>query len=353
MLASSLASFLRQRSSMPLRSAAAITARSPRLRARRMPHSSKASRTPATRNFSSSAAILSAPPHRARKRASPSASSSLPPGKTSAPEKESIAWWRTTMKTSRAELGSPGTEGRSSRTVVAGRGTGTFFCCSVMHRLSHSLSDTANGRVYPAERPFRREKETMSVTSNSPVPNSLGEGLKALHAKWGWIVALGIIFMIAGVIALGSVVMATVSAIYVIGIMMIMAGVTEIATAFSVKDWGRFALWMLLGLLYVAAGVICFFRPFEAAAIVTLMLGIALMIGGVVRGFLAWSVREAGKPWGWVAVSALITLLLGIIIIAKWPYSSAYTLGIFLGIDLIFIGSSWLGIGLALKKRAA
>ena len=185
----------------------------------------------------------------------------------------------------------------------------------------------------------------MSVTSNSPAPNSLGEGLKALHAKWGWIVALGIIFMIAGVIALGSVVMATVSAIYVIGIMMIMAGATEIVTAFSVKDWGKFALWLLLGLLYV--------RPFEAAAIVTLMLGIALMIGGVVRGFLAWSVREAGKPWGWVAVSALVTLLLGVIIIAKWPYSSAYTLGIFLGIDLIFIGSSWLGIGLALKKRAA
>src|SRR6266508_3265289 len=240
------------------------------------------------------------------------------------------------MKTSSGEVPSPGTEGRTSRTVVAGRATGTFFCCSVMHRLSHSLSDTANGRVYPAERPFRREKETMSVTSNSPAPNSLGEGLKALHAKWGWIVALGIIFMIAGVIALGSVVMATVSAIYVIGIMMIMAGVTEIATAFSVKEWGRFALWMLLGLLYVAAGVICFFRPFEAAAIVTLMLGIALMIGVVVRGFLAWSVREAGKPWGWVAVSALITLLLGLIIIAKWPYSSAYTLGIFLGIDLIF-----------------
>jgi uncharacterized membrane protein HdeD (DUF308 family) len=142
----------------------------------------------------------------------------------------------------------------------------------------------------------------MSVTSNTPVPGSgphnLGEGLRALRAKSGWIVALGIIFMIAGVIALGSVMMATLSAIYVIGIMMIMAGVTEIITAFNVKDWGRFALWMLLGLLYVAAGIICFFRPFEAVAIVTLMLGIALIIGGVVRGFLAWSVREAGKPWG-------------------------------------------------------
>lgn len=196
----------------------------------------------------------------------------------------------------------------------------------------------------------------MSVTSNTPVPDSgphnLGEGVRALRAKWGWIVALGIIFMIAGVIALGSVMMATLSAIYVIGVMMIMSGVTEIITAFNVKDWGRFALWMLLGLLYVAAGVICFFRPFEAVAIVTLMLGFALIIGGVVRGFLAWSVREAGKPWGWVVLSALITLLLGLIIIAKWPYSSAYTLGIFLGVDLLFIGSSWLMIGLALKKRS-
>ena len=142
----------------------------------------------------------------------------------------------------------------------------------------------------------------MSVTSNSPTPNNLGDGVRALRAKWGWVVALGVIFMIAGVIALGSVLMATLSAIFVIGVMMIMAGVTEIITAFSVKDWGRFALWVLLGLLYVAAGIICFYRPFEAAAIVTLMLGFALIIGGVVRGFLAWSVREAGKPWGWVAV---------------------------------------------------
>ena len=193
----------------------------------------------------------------------------------------------------------------------------------------------------------------MSVTSNTPVPHNLGEGVRALRAKWGWIVALGVIFMIAGVIALGSVVAATASAVLIVGIMMVMGGVAEIIAAFNVKDWGKFAVWMLLGLLYVAAGVICFLNPFAAATILTLMLGIALVFGAILRVFLAWHMREAGKPWGWVAVSALITLLLGVIIVAKWPYSSAYTLGIFLGIDLIFIGSSWLGIGLALKKRAA
>jgi uncharacterized membrane protein HdeD (DUF308 family) len=94
-------------------------------------------------------------------------------------------------------------------------------------------------------------------------------------------------------------------------------------------------------------------NPFAAATILTLFLGIALIAGGIVRMFLAWNMREAGKPWGWVVFSGIISILLGAMIIAHWPYSSFYVLGIFLGIDLIFIGSSWFSIGLALRRRHA
>ena len=165
--------------------------------------------------------------------------------------------------------------------------------------------------------------------------------------------ALGVIFMIAGVIALGSVVVATEWAVLIVGIMMVMAGVAEIFAAFSVKGWGKAIVWGLLGVLYVAAGVVAIERPLMAAAVLTLLLGIALMVGGIGRIFLAWNMRGAGKPWGWVVVSGLISLLLGAMIIAQWPYSGLYILGIFLGIDLIFIGSSWFTIGLALKRRHA
>ena len=191
------------------------------------------------------------------------------------------------------------------------------------------------------------------TTTNASGPHSLGEGLTALRHKWGWIVALGIISMIAGVIALGSVVWATAWAVLIIGVMLVMEGVSEIVAAFNVKSWGKFAFWVLLGLLYVAAGIICFWRPFEAATILTLFLGAALVVGGVVRMFLAWHMREAGKPWGWVVVSGIISVLLGLIIVAKWPYSAFYTLGIFMGVDLLFIGSGWLAVGLALKRRPA
>ena len=193
----------------------------------------------------------------------------------------------------------------------------------------------------------------MTMSTNTPLPPNLAEGLKVLRAKWGWIVALGVVFLLAGFVALGSAVAATASAVMIIGIMMIMGGAAEIAAAFSVKGWGKFAVWMLLGLLYVGAGIIALMNPFAAATILTLMLGAALVAGGVLRIFLAFSMKSAGKPWGWVVLSGLVTLLLGVMIIAKWPASSFFVLGMFLGIDLIFIGSGWVTMGLALKNRTA
>jgi uncharacterized membrane protein HdeD (DUF308 family) len=61
---------------------------------------------------------------------------------------------------------------------------------------------------------------------------------------------------------------------------------------------------------------------------------------------------QGGTPWIWVVLSGIVTLLVGLIILAHWPVSSLFVLGIFLGVDLVFAGASWIGIGLALRKRA-
>jgi len=84
----------------------------------------------------------------------------------------------------------------------------------------------------------------------------------------------------------------------------------------------------------------------------TLFLGAALVASGIVRIFLGFNMQH-GSPWMWVVVSGLITLLLGVIILAHWPVSAVYTLGIFLGIDLVFAGASWISLGLALRNAPA
>ncbi|MBR0896037.1 HdeD family acid-resistance protein [Bradyrhizobium tropiciagri] len=193
----------------------------------------------------------------------------------------------------------------------------------------------------------------MSTASSSPAtpPHSLGSGLAHLRAKWGWIVALGVIYLIAGVLAFGSVLFATVVSVLFVGAMMIVAGVAEIINAFQFKTWGKFLFWLLLGALYVVAGFITFENPLLAAATLTLFLGIALVVSGIVRVFLAFSMTSEA-PWGMVAISGLITLVLGAMILAHWPVSSLYVLGIFLSVDLICAGVSWISMGMALKRRA-
>jgi len=174
-------------------------------------------------------------------------------------------------------------------------------------------------------------------------------GLAPLHAKWGWIVALGVVYVIAGVIALGSVVSATVATVLVVGVMMIVAGVAEVINAFQIKTWGRFLFWLALGILYIVAGFVAFENPLLTAAWLTLILGAALAASGVVRIFLGLSMQH-GSPWIGVVVSGLVTLLLGFIILAHWPVSSLWTLGIFLGVDLVLAGASWVGVGMGLRS---
>jgi uncharacterized membrane protein HdeD (DUF308 family) len=191
----------------------------------------------------------------------------------------------------------------------------------------------------------------MTSTTETPQPFASSPGLEPLRAKRGWIIALGVIYVIAGLIALGSIVMATIVSVFVVGIMMLIAGVAEVFHAFQIKTWGRFLLWLLLGALYIVAGFVTFENPLLAAALLTLLLAVSLIASGIMRIVLAFSLKE-GMPWIWVVVSGVITVLLGLVILAHWPVASLYILGLFLGIDLIFAGAGWLAVGFGLKRQA-
>ena len=179
-----------------------------------------------------------------------------------------------------------------------------------------------------------------------------GSDLAPLRAGSGWIVALGVVYVIAGFIALGSMVLATVASVLVVGVMMIIAGVAEVFNAFQIKSWGKFLFWALLGVLYIIAGFITFENPLFAAVVLTLMLGAFLVASGVLRIFLAFNLKREA-PWIWVALSGVITLLLGLLILARWPVNSVYILGLFLGIDLIMAGACWIGLGAGLRREQA
>ncbi|OCK58032.1 HdeD family acid-resistance protein [Bradyrhizobium sp. LMTR 3] len=189
----------------------------------------------------------------------------------------------------------------------------------------------------------------MTSTSDTVKSPQAGSDTAPLRAKWGWILALGVVYLLAGFIALGSVAMATVVSVLVVGVMMIIAGVAEVFSAFQIKSWGKFLLWALLGVLYIIAGFVTFQNPLLAAVLLTLVLGASLVVSGIMRIVLAFSMKRE-MPWIWVALSGVITLLLGVLILVRWPVSSLYILGLFLAIDLIMAGAGWIGLGFGLRR---
>ena len=170
-----------------------------------------------------------------------------------------------------------------------------------------------------------------------------------LRAKRGWIVALGVVYLLAGIVALSSVALATIVGVFIVGIAMVVAGVAEVINALQVRSWSKFLLWTLLGGLYIVAGILAFENPLLTAKALTFLLSLFLLASGITKIILAFSMK-VGRSW-LVFFSGLITVIVGAVILAHWPVESLYVLGIFLGVDLVVTGAGWISIGLGLKSR--
>jgi uncharacterized membrane protein HdeD (DUF308 family) len=161
-----------------------------------------------------------------------------------------------------------------------------------------------------------------------------------------WLVVFGVLLVALGAFAFISIVTATIVSVYFVAISMVMAGVAEITLGLQSKSPRRAMTWVLLGTLYVGAGLFAFFNPLLAAGGLTLFLGASLVGAGIMRFLLAFQMRS-NNQWWWAALSAAVTALLGIMVLAQWPASSLYILGVFLSVDLIFAGLCWTTIGTA------
>jgi uncharacterized membrane protein HdeD (DUF308 family) len=191
----------------------------------------------------------------------------------------------------------------------------------------------------------------MSNASNADLgPHSLGAAIERLSDKWCAIVAFGALLALLGAVALVFSFAATVATVTLNGIFFLVAGAAEIGIGMHAQGWRRFFLWVIGGVLYLAVGVICIINPVFASLALTLALGAGLIAAAVVRAYLALQL-PADHPRGMVLLAAAVTLLLGLIIVIRWPSDSVYVLGVLLGVDLLFHGAGWVTFGMGLRAR--
>jgi uncharacterized membrane protein HdeD (DUF308 family) len=184
----------------------------------------------------------------------------------------------------------------------------------------------------------------MNVTPQSAL-ELYGYSLANFQKNRGWFLALGILLIIGGTLAIIYDVAATLISVLFFGWLLIIVGAFEAIQSFWQPRWGGFFLHLIVGILAVVVGYHLLSAPLAGALVLTLVMAIYFMVIGIVRAITAIAMRFPG--WGWVLLSGVITFILGILIRSQWPATGLWVIGLFIGIDLIFSGWAYVMLSLA------
>jgi uncharacterized membrane protein HdeD (DUF308 family) len=172
--------------------------------------------------------------------------------------------------------------------------------------------------------------------------------LHALRANWGWFLALGIALIVVGLLAVSMAVVATWATMVLLGVLLLVGAGAEFASAIWARRWQGLLLHLLVGVVYAVLGFLVLNRPLMVAEALTLLFAALLLVGGVFRVVIAAGIRF--HNWGWAVAGGLISILLGVMIWQQWPESGLWVIGLFVGIDMLFNGWTWVVLGLTLRR---
>ncbi|WP_405742621.1 HdeD family acid-resistance protein [Streptomyces sp. NBC_00028] len=164
-----------------------------------------------------------------------------------------------------------------------------------------------------------------------------------LSRDFGWLAALGVILVLAGLVGLIYTGVATLTSMILFGWLLLIGGVVGLLHAIQARGTNFFWLGVVVAALNIAAGVVVISRPEAAAAALTMFAALLFLTGGVFR--LAGSLVVRGPQFGWTLVQGAFGLLLGILVLASWPSSSKYVIGCFFSLALLFDGLGLIATG--------
>lgn len=174
----------------------------------------------------------------------------------------------------------------------------------------------------------------------------------ALNRSWGWLLALGLLFVILGGLGLWMVVGLTLVSVLFIGVLLLIAGVSQLIDVFGSKkwQWKGMTRHAIIAVLYLICGGVFIYDPILASTFITALIAWVLIIIGIVRISMAFALRDL-SGWAWLLLGGLTAIVLGVLILIQWPYSGLWVLGLFIAIELMVTGWTYIFMSLALKQN--
>ncbi len=182
--------------------------------------------------------------------------------------------------------------------------------------------------------------------------NDLHRGVKsALSARWGLLMFEGVALIVLGVLAIAAPLFATIAVEIYIGWLFLIAGIVGLIAMFYADDIAAFLWTLVTAALSLCLGVLLLYKPGAGAVALTLALTAFFAAEGLFQVVTSLAYRKAlPDAWGWLLASGACDLVLVAIIVAGWPLSAAWMLGLLAGVNLLTSGCAIVMVAFATRE---
>ena len=168
----------------------------------------------------------------------------------------------------------------------------------------------------------------------------------------GLAIGIGVVMLIAGLIAVASPAIAGLSITWVVGLTLAIGGISECFLAFKAGALGKGLIMFIVGALMAMVGFFMVSQPVAGLASLTIFLMASLIATGILEIGVAFQLRPS-QGWGLQLMNGILTLLLGILLWRQFPLSGVWAIGVLFGIKMIFSGWALIFIGRAFKRATS
>jgi uncharacterized membrane protein HdeD (DUF308 family) len=178
------------------------------------------------------------------------------------------------------------------------------------------------------------------ATSAFPLHSSRSGGLS---------IVIAILLILTGLCAIFMPLLAGIAATIAVGWLLFFAGIIHLFFGWHTRSAGAVIWKILVGVAYLFASFYMLTHPGRGLLTLSLVLAVYLFAEGVFEAVI-YSLLRRLPGAGWFLVDAIITILLGIMIFASWPFSSVWAVGTLVGISILFSGIARLSYAVAARR---
>src|SRR5277367_5012530 len=179
------------------------------------------------------------------------------------------------------------------------------------------------------------------------------QGLRGPHTilkkASGWLIAIGVIFIVLGIMAIAEPLVAGLAVAFLVGWLLIVGGVAHLVAAFGGGGALRVIVQVLIGVVYLAGGLYFVTHTLLGLGTLTILLAGIILVEAVFE-IVSYFRHRGSQASSWLFINALITLLVGGLIWFHWPSSSVWAIGTLVGVNLLMTGISRVMIGMAARN---